>query len=94
MERFFFWLGLRPVWLGLRPGWMAQRGEQMDGRMDGRTDGRTDGQTNERKISPFYRTSSPIGAVAQKEGRTKAEVKSKSIRRHTNFSLPKFPLEK
>ena len=30
--------------------------------MDGWTDGRTDG----RKISPFYRTSSPIGAAAQK----------------------------
>ena len=28
--------------------------------MDGRTDGWTDGQ----KISPFYRTSSPIGAAA------------------------------
>ena len=28
--------------------------------MDGRTDGRTYG----RKISPFYRTSSPIGAAA------------------------------
>ena len=31
-----------------------------NGTMDGRTDGRTDG----RKISPFYRTSSPIGAAA------------------------------
>ena len=30
---------------------------------DGRTK-RTDGQTNVRKISPFYRTSSPIGAAA------------------------------
>ena len=27
-------------------------------------DGQTDGQTNEQKISPFYRTSSPIGAAA------------------------------
>ena len=35
-----------------------------DGRMDGRTDGRMDGRTNGRKISPFYRTSSPIGAAA------------------------------
>ena len=49
------WLGLRPGWLGLRPGWMAQRGE------------RTDGWTYIRKISPFYRTSSPIGAAAQKK---------------------------
>ena len=35
---------------------MAQRG--------GRTDVQTDGQTNGQKISPFYRTSSPIGAAA------------------------------
>ena len=52
------WLGLRPGWLGLRPGWMAQRGGQTNGRMNGRTD--------VQKISPFYRTSSPIGAAAQK----------------------------
>ena len=52
------WLDLRPGWLGLRPGWMAQRG--------GQTDGRTDVQTYRRKISPFYRTSFPIGAAAQK----------------------------
>ena len=50
------WLGLRPGWLGLRPGWMAQRG--------GRTYVRTYERTDERKISPFYRTSSPIGAAA------------------------------
>ena len=53
------WLGLRPGWLGLRPGWMAQRG-------DVRTNERTNKRTNGRKISPFYRTSSPIGAAAQK----------------------------
>ena len=35
--------------------------------MDGRMDGRTDGQTDRQKISPFYRTSSSIGAAAQKE---------------------------
>ena len=40
---------------------MAQRG--------GRTDVRTNGRTDERKISPFYRTSSPIGAAAQKGGK-------------------------
>ena len=39
---------------------MAQRG----GRTNGRTNGRTDGRTYVRKISPFYRTSSPIGAAA------------------------------
>ena len=32
-----------------------------------RGDGRTDGRTNGRKISPFYRTSSPTGTAAQKE---------------------------
>ena len=42
------WLGLRLGWLGLRPGWMAQRGER----------------TDKRKISPFYRTLSPIGTAA------------------------------
>ena len=31
---------------------------------NGRTDGWTDGRTNGRKISPFYRTLSPIGAAA------------------------------
>ena len=35
-----------------------------DGQMDGWTDGRTDGQTEGRRISPFYRTLSPIGAAA------------------------------
>ena len=42
----------RPKAQPARPDWMAQRGE--------RTDIRTDG----RKISPFYRTSSSIGAAA------------------------------
>ena len=43
-------------WLGLRPGRMVQRGARMDGWTNVRTNGR--------KISPFYRTSSPIGAAA------------------------------
>ena len=38
-------------WLGLRPGWMVRGGC-------------TDKRTDVRKISPFYRTSSPIGAAA------------------------------
>ena len=41
----------RPGWLGLRPGWISQRGERTVG----------DEQTPQ-KISPFYRTLSPIGA--------------------------------
>ena len=36
----------------------------MDGQMNGRTD--------RRKISPFYRTLSPIGAAAPLQGRNKA----------------------
>ena len=32
----------------------------------GRTYGRTDGRTDGRNFSPFYRTSSPVGAAAQK----------------------------
>ena len=35
-----------------------------DGQTDGRTDGRMDKRTDGRKISPFYRTLSPIGAAA------------------------------
>ena len=58
---------LRAGWMGLRPGWMAQRGG-MDGWTDSQTnrwkDGRMNGQTDKRKISPFYRTLSPIGAAA------------------------------
>ena len=43
-------------WASGLAGW--RRGGGTDGRMDKRTDGR--------KISPFYRTLSPIGAAAQK----------------------------
>ena len=55
---------------------------QTDGRTDGRTDGqmdvRTNGQTNRRKFSPFYRTSSPIGAAALLPSmRTKEELNAK-----------------
>ena len=35
--------------------------------MDGCTDVWTDGRTDVRNFSPFYRTSSPLGAAAQKE---------------------------
>ena len=37
---------------------------QTNGRMDGQTDGRTDRRMNVQKISPYYRTSSPIGGTA------------------------------
>ena len=46
-------LGLRPGGLGLRTGRMAQRGNE-----------RTNVRTYIQKISPFYRTSYPIGAAA------------------------------
>ena len=42
--------------------WASLGLAQASGGADGRTDGRTDG----RNFSPFYRTSSPIGAAAQK----------------------------
>ena len=42
------------------PGLMAQRGK----RMDGWTNGRTEKQKDRQKISPFYKTLSPIGAAA------------------------------
>ena len=38
----------------------GSEGQPEGGRMDGRTDGRTD----VRNFSPFYRTSSPVGAAA------------------------------
>ena len=41
-------------------------------------DGRTNVRTNGRKISPFYRTSSPIGAAAQKEEEKKNKKKKKA----------------
>ena len=52
------------------PSWLAGPQAWLDGPEggNGRTEGRTDEQTNKRtygrKISPFYRTSSPIGAAA------------------------------
>ena len=60
------WLALRPDWLGLRPAWLALglSSGGMDGRTDGWLDGRMYRRTDRRKISPFYRTSSPIGAAA------------------------------
>ena len=40
--------------------WDGRTYKRTDIRTDGRTDGRMDGQTDGRKISPFYRTSTPI----------------------------------
>ena len=42
------------------PGLMAQKRK----RMDGWTNGRTEKQKDRQKISPFYKTLSPIGAAA------------------------------
>ena len=52
-------------WLAGPQAWLAGPQAWLDG-PEGGTDGRMDGRTNGRKISPFYRTSSPIGAAAQK----------------------------
>ena len=44
-------------------------GKQTDGQTDGwRTNGWTDGRMDGRSFSPFYRTSSPVRAAAQKLG--------------------------
>ena len=54
-----------PDWLGLRPARLALGPSR--GGIVGRMDGWTDGWMYGWKISPFYRTSSPTGAVAQKQ---------------------------
>ena len=75
---FFQASGFRPGWLGLRPSWMALRG--------GQTDERTNKQTHIRKIYPLYRTSSPIGAAAQKpDDRWKELFRGFKIRPSTIF---------
>ena len=53
-------LALRPSQLALRPSWLALKSSQLIDCQDRQTDRRTDG----RKISPFYRTSSPTRAAA------------------------------
>ena len=60
--------GLRPGWLGLRLGWMAQRGGQTNVRTYGRT----------YKISPFYRTLSPIGVAALLPKGSSRPIKSRA----------------
>ena len=55
--------GLRPNQPGLRPSQPGLAGWPGGG-MYGQTDGRTYKQTDVRKISPFYRTLSPIRAAA------------------------------
>ena len=64
---------LKPSQPGLRPSlqeWLAGPQAWLDGGWprggNGRSDWWTDGRTNIWKISPFYRTSSPIRAAAQK----------------------------
>ena len=50
-------------WLVGPPAWLAGPQAWLDG-PEGGTDGQTNKWTNRRKISPFYRTLSPIGAAA------------------------------
>ena len=80
------WLGLRAGWLGSGlagwakdwlagpQAWLAGPQALLDG-----PEGGTDERTN--KISPFYRTSSPIGAAAQKG--TSADVPRFGFRIHS-----------
>ena len=56
--------GLRPSQPGLSPSQPGLRPSQLSLKPEGGTNGRTDGRTNKQKISPFYRTLSPIGAAA------------------------------
>ena len=56
------WLAGPQIWLAWPQAWLA--GPQAW--LDGPEGGRMYQQKNGRKISPFYRTSSPIGAAAQK----------------------------
>ena len=55
------WLAGPQIWLAGPRAWLAGHQAWLDG-----PEGRTDGWTNVQKISPFYRTLSPIGATAQK----------------------------
>ena len=58
---------------------------RMDGWMDGRMD---DGRTDGRKISPFYRTSSPIGAAAPLQ----PNFNPKTIKRGKGTAVHMMPL--
>ena len=66
--------GLRPSQPGLNPSQPGLRPSQLSLKPEGGTNGRTDGRTNKQKISPFYRTLSPIGAAAQKGGETQINL--------------------
>ena len=55
------WLGGPQAWLAGPQAWLARPQAWLDG-----PEGGTDGWMDKQKISPFYRTSSPIGAAAQK----------------------------
>ena len=55
------WLAGPQAWLAGPQAWLAGPQAWLDG-----PEGGTYERTNGRKISPFYRTSSPIGAAAQK----------------------------
>ena len=54
--------------------------QEAGGGTDVRTDVHTDVRTDVRNFSPFYRTSSPVGAAAQKRGLAK--------QMHNNHRLP------
>merc|ERR1712105_562043 len=53
------WLARPQAWLAGSQAWLAGPQAWLDG-----PEGGTYGRMNERKISPFYRTLSPIGAAA------------------------------
>ena len=74
---------------GQMDGWTDGRMDgQTDGQMDGRTDGWMDKQMDGRKISPFYRTLSPIGAAASLQ----PNFNSKTIKRGKGTTDHMMPL--
>ena len=58
------WMGLKANWEGPKASWEGPKASWEGPKLwgDERTNERTDG----RNFSPFYRTSSPTGAAAQK----------------------------
>ena len=73
--------GLRPSQPGLSPSQPGLRPSQLSLKPEGGTDGHTDGRTNKQKISPFYRTLSPIGAAALLPAMETKKISFKNVSR-------------
>ena len=82
--------GLRACQRGLRACQRGLRACQEDQGGDGRTDGWTDGRTEGQNFSPFYRTSSPVGAAAQKAKNYSHEKRKSKLLRNSQKSKSFF----